>query len=86
MFDVVERGVGVPLEAVVRSERFFDAMTAATRTRSTVRDELERLSRRTLHLLNLPTATDVRRMSDQMARMERRMVSMYKSLDDDYPG
>src|SRR3954447_1981553 len=58
-FDTVERGVGVPLEALVRTERFFDAVTVTTKARSALRGELERASRRALHLVNIPTATDV---------------------------
>jgi hypothetical protein len=82
-FDTVERGVGMPLERLVRSERFFDVVTLATRSRSGVNRQLERVSRRALHLLNIPTATDVRRLSDQVNRMDRRVVAMRKDLSED---
>jgi hypothetical protein len=82
-FDTAERGVGAPLEKLVRSERFFDAVTAATRSRSVVNRQLERISRRALHALNIPTATDVRRLNDQIARMDRRLVAIRKDLRED---
>jgi len=82
-FDTVERGVGIPLEGLVRSDRFFDAITLVTRSRSEVNRQLERVSRRALHLLNIPTATDVRRLSDQVARMDRRVIAMRKDLSED---
>src|SRR4051812_49513681 len=36
----------------------------------------EGVSRRCLHLVNLPASTDVRGMREQLARMERRIASL----------
>lgn len=82
-FDTVERGVGMPLERLVRSDRFFDAVALATRSRAQANHQLERVSRRALHLLNIPTATDVRRLGDQVNRMDRRIVALRKDLAED---
>jgi hypothetical protein len=82
-FDAVERGVGAPLEAVVRSDLYFDALAVATRVRKGAGGHVERLSRRGLHLLNLPAGSDMRRLNDQLARLDRRVLSLSKQLDAD---
>jgi hypothetical protein len=80
-FDLVERGVGVPLEAAVRSDLYFDALAVATRVRKGAGAHVERLSRRGLHLLNLPAGSDMRRLNDQLARLDRRVLSLSKQLE-----
>ena len=75
----VERAVGEPVERAVRTDTYFDAMTKATRATAKVKRTAEGLSRRTLHLLNLPTRSDVRRLREQLSRVERRL----NALSDD---
>jgi hypothetical protein len=70
-FDAVDRRVAGPVEAGARSEAFGDAVAVAWRVRRRLQRELERRTRRVLHLANLPTATDVRRLSDQVAALRR---------------
>jgi polyhydroxyalkanoate synthesis regulator phasin len=43
---------------------------------------LESVSRRLLHLLNLPAGSDIRRLREQIARLERQVVALSKDLDD----
>ena len=69
----VERAVGEPIEAAVRSETYFDLVSTTTRVRRKVGGAAEGVSRRCLHLLNLPTGSDIRRLRQQLARMERRL-------------
>jgi hypothetical protein len=38
------------------------------------------VSRRCLHLLNLPAGSDIRRMRQQLARMERRLTQLSHEL------
>jgi hypothetical protein len=81
----LERAVGEPVEAAVRTDAYFDLMTKATRTAGTAKRTLTGASTRALHLLNLPAGTDVRRMREQLARMERRLNHMSEQvaeLDD----
>jgi hypothetical protein len=75
----VERAVGEPIEAAVRSDTYFDLVSTTTRVRRTVGGAAEGVSRRCLHLLNLPAGSDIRRMRQQLARMERRL----NQLSDD---
>jgi hypothetical protein len=76
----LERAIGGPVEAVVRSDAYFDTVARATRARSWAVGAAEGVSRRGLHLLNLPAGTDVRRVREQLARMERRLDALTDEL------
>jgi hypothetical protein len=82
----LERAIGGPVESVVRSDRYFDTMAKAKKTRRKAGSVVEGVSRRGLHLLNLPAGTDVRRMREQMSRLERRLDQIsydVRDLDED---
>src|SRR3954453_761495 len=81
-FDRLERGVAGPLETAVRSEPFFEGLAHLMRARAGAGEALESLSRRGLHLLNLPAASDVRRLREQLARVDRRLVAITKELEE----
>jgi hypothetical protein len=81
-FDAVDRRIAPPIEAGARSEVFGDAFTLAFRLRRRVQREAERRTRRVLHLVNLPTATDVRRLSEQMAALQRQVRELSRELDE----
>jgi len=72
-FDAVDQRVSGPVEAGARSDAFTDLLTAGWRVRRTVQREMERRTRRVLHLANLPTATDVRRLSEQVSALQRQV-------------
>jgi hypothetical protein len=80
-----ERAIGGPVEAVVRSDTYFDLVAEATRARARLGGTLEALSRRSLHLLNLPAGSDIRRLREQFSRMERRLAEITKDLDRPEP-
>jgi hypothetical protein len=69
--DEIDRRVAGPIEAGVRSDVFLDALTLGWRLRGRVQREVEQRSRRALHLLNLPAASDVRRLSEQVGALQR---------------
>jgi hypothetical protein len=69
----VERTIGEPIESAVRSDTYFDLVSKTTRVRRKVTGTAEGVSRRCLHLLNLPAGSDIRGMRQQLARMERRL-------------
>ncbi|MGO9496028.1 MAG: hypothetical protein ACLQA5_04845 [Solirubrobacteraceae bacterium] len=75
----VERAIGEPIESAVRSDTYYDVVSTTTRVRRKVTGTAEGVSRRCLHLLNLPTGSDIRSMRQQLARMERRL----NQLSDD---
>jgi hypothetical protein len=85
----IERAIGEPIESAVRSETYFDVITATTRVRRKVVGTAEGVSKRCLHLLNLPAGSDIRTMRQQLARMERRINQLshdVAELDEDGTG
>jgi hypothetical protein len=78
----LERAVGEPVEAAVRTDTYFDLMTKATRTTRTVKRTVTGVSTRGLHLLNLPAGTDVRSLREQLARMERRLNRLSEQVEE----
>jgi hypothetical protein len=77
-----ERAIGTRVETAVHSDPYFDLVALFNRQKATLTDSIEGVSERILHLANLPAGTDVRRVREQLARMERRLVEVSKELDD----
>jgi hypothetical protein len=85
----LERAIGEPIESAVRSDTYFDLVSTTTRVRRKVTRTAEGVSRRALHLLNLPAGSDMRTMRQQLARMERRLNQLshdVSELDEDGSG
>jgi hypothetical protein len=80
-FDAVERRVAGPAERTVRTDAFNDVLTVAIRSSRAVQRAIERRSRRVLHLANLPTATDVKRLAEQNAQLHREIRELQRRLD-----
>ena len=76
----LERAIGGPIEAAVHSDAYFDVVAQANRARARAIGAVEGVSRRGLHLLNLPAGTDIRRVREQLSRMERRMDALTDEL------
>ena len=72
-FDAVDRRVSGPVEAGARSDAFTDVLTVGWRIGRRAQQEIERRTRRVLHMANLPTATDVRRLSEQVSALQREL-------------
>jgi hypothetical protein len=78
----LERAVGEPVEAAVRTDAYFDLMTITTRATASAKRAVAGVSTRGLHLLNLPAGTDVRRMREQLSRMERRLNHLSERVEE----
>ncbi len=76
----VERAIGGPIESAVHSDTYFDVVAHASRARARAIGAVEGVSRRCLHLVNLPAGTDVRRVREQLSRMERRLNALTDEL------
>jgi hypothetical protein len=76
----LERAIGGPIESAVRSDTYFDVVSQASRARARAIGAVEGVSRRCLHLVNLPAGTDVRRVREQLSRMERRLNALTDEL------
>jgi uncharacterized membrane-anchored protein len=79
----VERLIGERVEAAVHSDEYFDLVTIAQRRQRQARTLAEMVSRRALHLMNLPAGSDIRRLREQLARIDRRLTQIAKELEQD---
>jgi polyhydroxyalkanoate synthesis regulator phasin len=80
-FDAVEGRVAGPVEIGAHSDVVGDLIALNVRVARRAQKEVERRTRRVLHLANLPTATDVRRLSEQVAALQREL----RELEDRRP-
>ena len=77
----LERAVGGPVEAAVHSNTYFDVVAELNRGTRRLTGAVEGVSKRGLHLLNLPAGTDIRRVREQLARIDRRLLQISKELE-----
>jgi hypothetical protein len=77
-----ERAIGVPVESAVRSDAYFDFVTQANRARARMTRTVEDLSEQWLHLFNMPSASEIRRLREQLGRVERQVNRVEKDLAD----
>lgn len=82
-FDRAERLVGAPLEDVVRTRQFADAVVLALKIQKGGSQVVEGTTRRLLHLWNIPTRSDVMRVSRQVASLENTVRAMALALERD---
>ena len=73
----VERAIGEPVESAVHSDTYFDAVAELMRLRRKAIGAVEGVSRRCLHLLNLPAAPTCGACASSSSRMERRMDELH---------
>jgi len=77
-YDAVERPVGSRLEEAVQTDVFADVAGLLMWTRAEAGRRVERTTRSVLHRVNLPTASDVVRLREQVSALDRSV----KRLDD----
>ena len=68
------------LDEIVRSEAFAIASGLARRAQRDARRAVERGSRRAWHLLNLPAGSDVNRLLDEIATLQRQVRDLEKRI------
>jgi hypothetical protein len=78
----LERALGTQVEAAVRSDAYFDLLAQATKLRARLMRATEDATSEWLHLWNLPSSSDVRRLREQLSRVERRLAEVAKELSD----
>jgi hypothetical protein len=76
----LERTIGEPVEAAVRTDTYFDLVAKATRATRSVKRTVVGTSTRMLHVMNLPAGSDMRRMREQLSRMERRLNQLTEEV------
>jgi hypothetical protein len=77
-----ERKIGQPIEQVVTSETFFDAVTQAKRMQAEVGKRLESVTEDWFRMMNVPAGSEIRRLREQLGRMERTLERMANELAD----
>jgi hypothetical protein len=80
-FRRVERAVARPLEQWAQSDTAIDGLIRLVGLQNEGRRQAERAIAAYLHLWNLPALTDVRRLSQQMAYLERRVRELSRETD-----
>ena len=71
-----ESAVAPSLQHFAATDGFRDFMAASAKVSSAFAAEFERTSRRWLHFWNLPAATDVRRLRQQVAAVDRELKGL----------
>src|SRR3954452_22473417 len=82
-FDAVEGRVAKPVEDAVQTDAFADVVALSFRLRRRLQREVERQTRRALHLVNLPAATDVNRLSAHLAELQQHTRALEHRLDEE---
>ncbi|MDQ6650028.1 MAG: hypothetical protein M3Z02_07940 [Actinomycetota bacterium] len=82
VFDTVERAVGSRLEEFVQTETFAGALSTSAQVQAELRRRTEQATRRALHLVNLPAGSDMRRLNEQIAGLERRLRHISRQIED----
>ena len=76
IYDEWEKAVAPGLQQFTASDGFRDFMAASAKVTSAFTAEFERASRRWLHFWNLPAATDVRKLRQQVAAVDRELKGL----------
>jgi hypothetical protein len=78
----LERTIGRPIESAVRSNAYFDVLTQANRTHARLSRLTDSWTEEWLHLWNLPTGSDVRKLQAQLSRVERKLGRLAKQVEE----
>ncbi len=76
-----EQAVTPSLQQVTASNGFRDVLAIGMKANADLTREIERTSRQWLHLWNLPAATDVRRLRQQVSGLERELLALRNELE-----
>ena len=82
IYDEWEKAVAPGLQQFTASDGFRDFMAASAKVTSAFTAEFERASRRWLHFWNLPAATDVRKLRQQVAAVDRELKGLKNLVFD----
>ncbi len=81
VFDAIEGRAAPPVEKGVRTDVFNDTLAVVFRTRRALNRAIETRTNRLLHMANFSTATDVRRLSEQVAALHREIRALQRELE-----
>jgi hypothetical protein len=76
----LERAIGVPVERMVTSETYFDTLPVLRRAQAQLADLVASATDDWYRLLNVPAGSDVRKLREQVSRLERQLEQLTKEL------
>ena len=82
IFDAVDKRIGPRINEFARSEEFSTMAAANRRGQVALTRRLEQVSRRVLHVMNLPAGSDVNRLLTHIAQLEREVRNLRKEITD----
>jgi hypothetical protein len=82
LFDAVDERLSPTINEMARSEDAATLAALGRRGRGEFDRRMEQASRRVLHLLNLPAGSDVNRLLEHIARLEREVRDLRNLLTD----
>jgi len=82
LFDAVDERLSPTINEMARSEDAAALAALGRRGRSEIDRRMEQASRRALHFLNLPAGSDVNRLLEHIARLEREVRDLRNLLTD----
>ena len=85
LFDAWEKEAGPRLEEYVQTDQFAEQMTAFQQRNRRMAEMNEEASRRFLRSWNLPTASDVEKLSQQVADIDRQLRALSQRVDQAVP-
>ncbi len=80
-YDAVESSVGPQLEQLIASDRFAQALGIVSELRRELEQRASRTTRQVLHRLNLPAATDVTRLLNEIGELKKQVRKLNEQLD-----
>jgi hypothetical protein len=75
-----ERAIGVPLEEYVKSDEFADRAAEAARGQAQLQREMSASTTQWLHSMNLPAASDVTELRDEIAELRREVRALHAEV------
>lgn len=76
-----EAAVSPGLEELFAADTFRDTMALGLKMNADITRELERASRQWLHQMNLPAATDIQKLRQQVSNLDREVVALRLQLE-----
>ncbi len=80
-FDSVDGVLAPRLEGFVQTSVFADAVSVGVKLEAGVRHRLERQTRRLWHAANLPAGSDVTRLREQVAALDRQLRQLTTAVE-----
>jgi len=81
-YDTAEKQAGPLLAKLLANPTVIEAITLGTAIQKRASEDAAELIRRGLHGVNLPSGTDVRKVSNQIAGLERQIRQLNRRIDE----